>query len=45
MHFGILKMIAISSFLTALECTKVVFGQMPVAGLRREGRGGEWRGQ
>jgi len=27
MHFRILKMIATSGFLTALECTKFVFGQ------------------
>jgi len=26
MHFGILKMISTSGFLTALECTKFVFG-------------------
>ena len=26
MHFRILKMIATSGFLTALECTKFVFG-------------------
>ena len=26
MHFEILKMIATSDFLAALECTKVVFG-------------------
>jgi len=27
MHFRILKMIATSGFLTALECTKFVFGR------------------
>jgi len=27
MHFKILKMIAASDFLTALECTKFVFGR------------------
>jgi len=27
MHFRILKMITISGFLTALECTKFVFGR------------------
>ena len=27
MHFRILKMIATSGFLAALECTKFVFGQ------------------
>jgi len=29
MHFRILKMIATSGFLTALECTKFVFGHGP----------------
>jgi len=27
MHFKILKMVATSGFLTALECTKFVFGR------------------
>ena len=56
MHFRILKMIAISGFLTALECTKFDFGRgsalpRPLAGLRglllrgeREGKGREKRG-
>jgi len=30
MHFRILKMIATSGFLTALECTKFVFGPTPL---------------
>jgi len=39
MHFKILKTIAASGFLTALECTKFVFGRgsappNPVAALR-----------
>jgi len=42
-------MIAISSFLTALECINVVFGQTSLAGLRStrllKGRVGEGRRQ
>jgi len=33
MYFRILKMIVTSSFLTALECTKFVFGRTPLGEL------------
>jgi len=57
MHFRILKMIATSGFLTALECTKFDFGpsgraysapQDPLTGLRgptSKGRGGKETGK
>ena len=32
MHFRILKIIATSGFLTALECTKSIFGALDPAG-------------
>jgi len=53
MHFRILKMIATSGFLTALECTTFNFGRGfasdPAGGAyswrggKRDGRGGEGR--
>jgi len=43
MHFRILKMIATSSFLTALECTKFVFDRGPRWGsLQRSARPPSW---
>jgi len=39
----IFKMIGTSGFLTALKCTKLVFGWGPLAGLRgRTYKGREW---
>jgi len=39
MHFVILKMIAVSGFLAAFECTKFVFGRgSAIAGLREDPR-------
>jgi len=49
MHFRILKMIAASGFLAAIECTKFVFGQGRaaadlLAALRGKGMGGKGTG-
>jgi len=42
MHFRILKMIAASSFLTASECTKFVFGRTLLGSLPRSTKPPSW---